>query len=93
MDAPTSGAFSFESVTSGVELRLAKNPNYTSPATGNPAHLDTLIFKWYGDAAALIAGYRAGEVDVATDLAESDVPGLQDLGDELLSCKRPAPRG
>ena len=28
---PVSGAFKFESVTPGQELRLAKNPNYTSP--------------------------------------------------------------
>jgi len=80
---PTSGAFKFESVTSGSEIRLVKNPNYTSWKTGKPAHLDTLIFKWYGDAAALIAGYRADEVDFATDLAESDVPGLADISDQL----------
>ncbi|HEV8489605.1 MAG TPA: peptide ABC transporter substrate-binding protein [Candidatus Limnocylindrales bacterium] len=82
-DLPTSGAFKFESVTSGSEIRLVKNPNYVSWKTGKPAHLDRLIFKWYGDAAALIAGYRAGEVDFATDLAESDVPGLADISDQL----------
>jgi peptide/nickel transport system substrate-binding protein len=82
---PTSGAFKFQSVTSASEIRLVKNPNYVSWKTGKPAHLDTLIFKWYGDAAALIAGYRAGEVDFATDLAESDVPGLQDISSELSS--------
>ncbi len=80
---PTSGPFKFESVTSGTEIRLAKNPNYKSWKTGNPAHLDTLIFKWYGDSAALIAGYRANEVDFATDLAESDVPAIEDLGDQV----------
>ena len=32
-----------ESVTPQQELRLAKNPNYTSWATGKPAHLDNLI--------------------------------------------------
>ena len=55
---PVSGAFKFESVTPQQELRLAKNPNYTSFATGKPAHLDTLIFKWYGDADLMIAGLQ-----------------------------------
>jgi len=80
---PTSGAFKYESVTPQQELRLAKNPNYTSFSTGKPAHLDNLIFKWYGDADLMIAGYKAGEVDVATDLQDSDMPKVQDLGDAV----------
>ena len=80
---PTSGAFKFASVTPGAELRLEKNPNYTSFATGKPAHLDTLIYKWYGDPDAMIAGFRAGEVDLATDLQDSDMPKVQDLGDQV----------
>ena len=50
---------------------------------GKPTHLDTLIFKWYGDADLMIAGYKAGEVDVATDLQDSDMPKVQDLGDQV----------
>ena len=80
---PVSGAFKFESVTPQQELRLVKNPNYTSFATGKPAHLDTLIFKWYGDADLMIAGYKATEADVATDLQDSDLPKVEDLGDQV----------
>ena len=80
---PTSGGFKFESVTPQQELRLAKNPNYKSWATGKTAHLDNLIFKWYGDADLMIAGFKAGEVDVATDLQDSDLPKVQDLGDQV----------
>ncbi|HEU4921026.1 MAG TPA: peptide ABC transporter substrate-binding protein [Candidatus Limnocylindrales bacterium] len=80
---PTSGAFKFESVTPQQELRLARNENYTSPITGKPAHLDNLIFKWYGDADLMIAGFKAGEVDFATDLQDSDIPKVQDLGDQV----------
>jgi peptide/nickel transport system substrate-binding protein len=80
---PTSGPFKFESVTPQQELRLAKNENYTSPITGKPAHLDNLIFKWYGDADLMIAGFKAGEVDFATDLQDSDIPKVQDLGDQV----------
>lgn len=80
---PTSGAFKFESVTPQQELRLAKNPNYTSWKTGKPAHLDTLIFKWYGDADLMIAGFKAGEIDVATDLQDSDLGKVTDLGEQV----------
>jgi ABC-type transport system substrate-binding protein len=80
---PVSGAFKFESVTPQQELRLAKNPNYASFSTGKPAHLDTLIWKWYGDADLMIAGFKAGEVDFATDLQDSDIPKVQDLGDQV----------
>jgi peptide/nickel transport system substrate-binding protein len=80
---PVSGAFKFDTVTSGSELRLAKNPNYTSFATGKPAHLDTVIFKWYGDADAMIAGFKGNEVDFATDLQDSDIPKVQELGDQV----------
>jgi peptide/nickel transport system substrate-binding protein len=80
---PTSGAFKFESVTPQQELRLARNENYTSFSTGKPAHLDNLIWKWYGDADLMIAGFKAGEVDFATDLQDSDIPKVQDLGDQV----------
>jgi peptide/nickel transport system substrate-binding protein len=82
-DMPVSGAFKFESVTPQQELRLAKNTNYTSFSTGKPAHLDNLIWKWYGDADLMIAGYKAGEVDFATDLQDSDIPKVQDLGAQV----------
>ncbi|HKG19283.1 MAG TPA: peptide ABC transporter substrate-binding protein [Candidatus Limnocylindrales bacterium] len=80
---PVSGAFKFESVTPQQELRLAKNTNYTSFATGKPAHLDNLIWKWYGDADLMIAGFKAGEVDFATDLQDSDLAKVQDLGEQV----------
>ncbi|GAC1664534.1 MAG: peptide ABC transporter substrate-binding protein [Candidatus Limnocylindrales bacterium] len=80
---PVSGAFKFDTVTAGSELRLVKNPNYTSFSTGKPAHLDSLIWKWYGDADAMIAGFKGNEVDFATDLQDSDIPKVKDLGDQV----------
>jgi peptide/nickel transport system substrate-binding protein len=80
---PVSGAFKFESVTPQQELRLARNENYTSPWTGKPAHLDNLIWKWYGDADLMIAGFKANEIDFATDLQDSDLPKVQDLGNQV----------
>jgi peptide/nickel transport system substrate-binding protein len=78
---PTSGAFKFDSVTSGQELRLTRNDNYKDWKTSShTAYLDTLIFKWYGDPTAMIAGYVAGEIDIMTDLLASDVPTLEAQG-------------
>jgi len=83
-NVPVSGPFKFASVTPGAELRLERNPYYQNPNNDNkPAYLDSLIWKWYADADAMIAGYRAGEVDFATDLADSDLPKVQDLGDQV----------
>jgi len=80
---PVSGPYMFDTVTPGQELRLKKNPNYKNPLTGEPAYLDSVIFKWYGDPDAMIAGYRAGEVDTAGDLVDSNIAGLLDLGTQL----------
>ena len=80
---PVSGPFKYESVTPQAELRLAKNEFYQNPRTGKPASLDELVFKWYGDPDAEIAGYRNNEIDVAYDLQDSDLPKVQDLGDQV----------
>lgn len=77
---PTSGAFKFQSVTAGQELRLVRNDNYKGFKSNQPANLDTLIWHWYGDADAMIAGFAAGEVDFATDLQDSDIPKLEQQG-------------
>jgi peptide/nickel transport system substrate-binding protein len=79
-NVPTSGGFKFQSVTSGQELRLVRNDNYTGFKSGKVANLDTLIWHWYGDADAMIAGFAAKEVDMATDLQDSDIPKLEQQG-------------
>jgi ABC-type transport system substrate-binding protein len=80
---PVPGPFKYESVTPQAELRLAKNDQYANPRTGKPANLDTIIFKWYGDPDAMIAGFRNNEIDLAFDLQDSDIPKVQDLGDQV----------
>ena len=80
---PVSGPFKYESVTPQAELRLTKNDQYVNPRTGKPANLDGVVFKWYGDPDAMIAGFRNGEIDVAFDLQDSDIPKVQDLGDQM----------
>jgi peptide/nickel transport system substrate-binding protein len=83
VNMPVSGAFKFGSVTPGQDLRMVRNDQYTSSISGKSAHLDTIIFKWYTDADAMIAGYRGGEIDVATDLQDSDIVKIADLGDQV----------
>jgi peptide/nickel transport system substrate-binding protein len=82
-NVPVSGPFKYQSVTSGAEIRLVRNDNYTNPWDQKPANLDTLIFKWYGDADAMIAGYKGGEFDIANDLNDADLPKIADQADAV----------
>ncbi len=83
-NVPVSGPFKYESITPGTELRLIRNDNYVSPWSGKPAYLDRVIFKWYGDADAMIAGYKGDEHDISEDLADSDLPKLVDVKDQVV---------
>lgn len=80
---PVSGPFKFESVTPGSGLRMIRNPAYAGWSTGKPAHLDRLIWRWFGDVDALIAGYRNGDVDVATGLLDVDRPKVTNLARQV----------
>ena len=73
---PVSGPFKFETVTPGQQLDLVRNDNYKDAITGEPAYLDGVIFKWYGDADTMIAAYAGGEpeYDLAKDLNDADLP-------------------
>jgi peptide/nickel transport system substrate-binding protein len=79
-NVPVSGAFKYDSLVSGSQLTLVRNDHYKGFRSNKRANLDSLVFKWYGDADAMIAGFAAGEVDVATDLQDSDLPKLEQQG-------------
>ncbi len=53
---------------------LAANPRRTGP--GAPA-IDSVIYRPFEDAAACLAAYRAGEVDVCPDVPTADLAGLK----------------
>jgi peptide/nickel transport system substrate-binding protein len=80
---PVSGPFKYDSVTPGTEIRLSRNANYTNPWDQTPANLDTLVFKWYTDADAMIAGFKGDEFDIGTDLNDADLPKIADQGDKV----------
>lgn len=84
-NTPVSGPFKFESVTPGQELRLVRNDFYKDAMTGGTAYLDGVVFKWYGDADAMIAAYQGAqpEYDVAKDLNDADLPKLTGLNEVM----------
>ncbi len=82
---PVSGPFRFLSVAPQADLRLARNDNYVNPRTGTAANLDKVNFKWYEDVDAMIAGFRAGQIDIAFGLQDADIPKVQDLGDQVVA--------
>lgn len=79
---PVSGPFMPTTIAKDLsEIDLVPNPNYTSPAWdgSHKPYLANLKFKYYGDAATMIAGYKSGEFDIAKDLNDGDLPSLKDL--------------
>ena len=61
-----------------AQITFAPNPNWETIG-GHAPYLDQVIFKYYGDAAAMIAGYRAGEIDFAMEMNNTDIPSLSDI--------------
>jgi peptide/nickel transport system substrate-binding protein len=82
-NVPVSGPFKYKSVTPGQEIDLVRNDNYANGIDQKPASLDELIFKWYGDADAMIAGYKSGDFDIGFDLNDADLPKIVDQGDQV----------
>jgi peptide/nickel transport system substrate-binding protein len=75
-----SGAFIPQTIDPAAQITYIPNPQAES-VYGHKPNLDKLIFKYYGDAAGMTQGYRAGEIDFAQDLSDSDVPQLTDIPD------------
>jgi peptide/nickel transport system substrate-binding protein len=94
-DAPKK-LYPFDNITSGVysgpyipsqlktdaQITYVPNPNW-STIGGHAPYLDQLIFKYYGDQDAQIAGYRAGESDIAFNMDQGTLPKVQDLGNQV----------
>jgi len=84
LNNPTSGVYSGpyipQTIDPAAQITYVPNPN-AEAAYGHKPYLDKLIFKYYGDAAGMTQGFRAGEIDMAQDLSDSDVPQLTDIPD------------
>jgi peptide/nickel transport system substrate-binding protein len=84
LNNPTSGVYSGPYIPQAIDpasqITYIPNPN-AETIYGHKPYLDKLIFKYYGDSAGMTAGFRAGEIDMAQDLSDSDVPQLTDIPD------------
>ena len=81
-DVPTSGPYKFESRTPGIEVVVKKNQYFKDPITGAGPKIDRIKFIVCGAPETCIAKFRAGELDVVTDLTGADKAGTDDLGDQ-----------
>ena len=81
-NAPTSGAFKYESRTTGVETVIVRNPYWKDPRNGKQAKLARLKYVVCGSPETCTAKFRTGELDMVTDLDGSQYAPTTDLGDE-----------
>jgi len=81
--APTVGCgpYVFAEWESGSFARFVANDNYW---LGRPA-IDELFFRFVPDDASQVAALKAGDGDLGTFIAYSDVPGLKDAGVNIVS--------
>jgi peptide/nickel transport system substrate-binding protein len=89
-DAPTK-LYPLGSLSSGVysgpyipslkttgQITLKPNPNWQTIG-GHAPWLNSVIWKYYGDAVTMIDGYTAGGFDVGQHLSESDISALSSV--------------
>ena len=75
------GPFKFVEYVAGDHLTLTRNPDYTwGPsllANHGPAHLDTVVFKFYEDPATRAIALESGAVQVIGEVLPQDAARLQ----------------
>lgn len=75
--APASGVYSGPYMpthwATGAEIDFVPNTQFWSTIKKATAPFDSVVFKYYGDATAEIAGFKNGETDVAMDYNHNDL--------------------
>ena len=74
------GPYVFEKWESGSYARFVRNDNYW----GEPAKIDEIFFRFVPDDASQVAALVAGDGDLGTFIAYSDVPKLEDAGVNIM---------
>ncbi|HEX9091650.1 MAG TPA: ABC transporter substrate-binding protein, partial [Anaerolineales bacterium] len=79
--APTVGLgpYVFDTWESGSFAKFVKNPNYWD----TPAKIDEIFFTFVPDDASQVAALLAGDGDLGTFIAYSDVPKVKDAGIDI----------
>jgi peptide/nickel transport system substrate-binding protein len=75
------GPYVFAEWESGSYARFVRNENYW----GEPPILDEIFIRFVPDDASQVAAIQAGDGDLGTFIAYSDVPTLQDAGVQILA--------
>jgi peptide/nickel transport system substrate-binding protein len=79
MDDPTKGVYSGPYIPTATkadaQVTLVPNAN-NQTITGHAPWLSSVIWKYYGDATTMIAGFKAGDYDLGQDLNDADIPAL-----------------
>jgi len=70
-----SGSYIPDSLTTDAQVTLLPNANWATIG-GHAPYLDKLVWKYYGSAEAMIAGFKAGEYDLGQDMNDADIPAL-----------------
>lgn len=74
-----SGPYMPTTYKADAQLNYVPNPQFNTIYPDKKLAFPGMIFKYYGDADAMKAGFNAGEYDVAMDLNHSDIPSVQSL--------------
>jgi peptide/nickel transport system substrate-binding protein len=74
-----SGPYMPTTWTAGAQINYVPNTQFWTTIKKTTAPFDQVIFKYYSDAATMIAGYQNGEVDVAMNLNHNDMAALGNI--------------
>jgi peptide/nickel transport system substrate-binding protein len=73
-----SGPYIPTSVVTDAQMTLVPNPNWAT-ISGHAPYLTSVVWKYYGAADTMIAGFKAGEYDLGQDLNDADIPSLSGI--------------
>ncbi len=74
------GPYKIAELVPDEHITLVRNEAWSAGRGGRRPHLDTIVYKVYPEAGALIKAARTGEIDLALEIPEAALPTLVDPG-------------